>query len=112
MKLKDDGPVEREVQAACERLVRVGLSVLDGDESQEAQMLRRELEAQLAQTRDPEFDPEEPGQFDSMRARIVDAQRQALLKMRSSGEIGDNAFHQVEAQLDVAEVNALGAQYP
>lgn len=31
--------------------------------------------------------------------------------MRSSYEIGDDAFHQVEAQLDVAEVNALGAEY-
>jgi hypothetical protein len=32
--------------------------------------------------------------------------------MRSKDEIGDDAFHQIEAQLDVAEVNALGAEYP
>jgi DNA-directed RNA polymerase specialized sigma24 family protein len=44
--------------------------------------------------------------------RIVAAQREALLDMRSRDEIGDDAFHQVEAQLEVAEVNALGAEYP
>ena len=44
--------------------------------------------------------------------RIVAAQRQALLEMRSKDQIGDDAFHQVEAQLDVAEVNAMGAEYP
>ena len=32
--------------------------------------------------------------------------------MRSKYEIGDDAFHQIEAQLDVAEVNAQGAEYP
>jgi hypothetical protein len=32
--------------------------------------------------------------------------------MRSNGEIGDDAFHQIEAQLDVAELNARGVEYP
>jgi hypothetical protein len=32
--------------------------------------------------------------------------------MRSNGEIGDNAFHRGEAQLDVAEMSAVGVQYP
>ena len=41
-------------------------------------------------------------QYSSLRARIVAAQRQALLEMRSKDEIGDDAFHQIEAQLDVA----------
>ena len=56
------------------------------------------------------------GRVDARRrcrcARIVAAQRHALLEMRSKDEIGDDAFHQIEAQLDVAEVNALGAEYP
>jgi hypothetical protein len=43
---------------------------------------------------------------------VVAAQRKALLEMRSKYEIGDDAFHQIEAQLDVAEVNAQGAEYP
>jgi hypothetical protein len=51
-------------------------------------------------------------QYSSLRARIVASQRQALLEMQSKDEIGDDAFHQIEAQLDVPAVNALGAEYP
>jgi monovalent cation/hydrogen antiporter len=112
LKLRDDDPVDREVHMACERLVHVGLQVLDADQSQEAKVIRRELEAQLTEQAAAGSDPNGLGQYDSLRARIVAAQRDALLEMRSKDEIGDDAFHKVEAQLDVAEVNALGAQYP
>jgi len=112
LKLRDDDPVNREVQMACERVVRAGLQVLDGDQSQEAQVIRRELETQLEEQSEMREGGEEVDHFGSLRARIVKAQRDALLDMRSKDEIGDDAFHQIEAQLDVAEVNALGAEYP
>ncbi len=112
LKLRDDNPVDREVRMACERIVHAGLQVLDEDRSPEARVIRRELEAQLTEQTDERKDPNELGQYDALRARIVAAQRAALLEMRSKDEIGDDAFHQLEAQLDVAEVNALGAQYP
>ena len=112
LQLRDDDPVDREVRMACERIVHAGLQVLDADQSQEAQVIRGELEAQLTEHNDARRDPNEIGHYDSLRARIVAAQRDALLKMRSNDEIGDDAFHKVEAQLDVAEVNALGVQYP
>lgn len=112
LKLRDDNPVDREVRMASERIVHAGLQVLDEDQSPEAKVIRRELEAQLTEQTDARKDPNELGQYDALRARIVAAQRDALLEMRSKDEIGDDAFHQLEAQLDVAEVNALGAQYP
>lgn len=112
LKLRDDDPVNREVQIACERVVRAGLKVLDGDESQEAQVIRRELETQLEEQSEIRKGGEEVDHYGSLRARIVKAQRDELLEMRSKDEIGDDAFHQIEAQLDVAEVNALGAEYP
>ena len=112
LNLRDDDPVNREVLMACERIVRAGLQVLDTDQSQEAQVIRRELESQLTEQTDSRKDSKELGQYDTLRARIVAAQRQALLEMRSKDEIGDDAFHQIEAQLDFAEVNALGAEYP
>jgi len=112
LKLQDDDPVNREVNTASERLVRVGLGVLDGDSSQEATFIRHELEAQLAERNVARVNSDELGRYNTLRAHIVAAQRNTLLEMRSNGEIGDDAFHQVEAQLDVAEVNALGAQYP
>jgi CPA1 family monovalent cation:H+ antiporter len=112
LNLHDDDPVNREVRMACERIVRAGLQVLDGDSSQEAQVLRGELESQLAEQDEAVKNGTALGHYDSLRARIVAAQRDALLAMRSSDEIGDDAFHQIEAQLDVAEINALGVQYP
>ena len=112
LNLHDDDPVNREVRMACDRVVRAGLQVLDGDESEQAQVVRRELESQLTELDDESRDLNELDQYSSLRARIVAAQRQALLEMRSKDEIGDDAFHQIEAQLDVAEVNALGAEYP
>jgi CPA1 family monovalent cation:H+ antiporter len=92
--------------------VRAGLQLLDGDQSREAKVIRSELEAQLEEQNDSNQDSHELDQYSSLRARIVVAQREALLEMRSKDEIGDDAFHQIEAQLDVAEVNALGAEYP
>jgi CPA1 family monovalent cation:H+ antiporter len=112
LKLRDDDPVNREVRMACERVVRAGLQLLDGDQSREAKVIRSELEAQLEEQNDSNQDSHELDQYSSLRARIVVAQREALLEMRSKDEIGDDAFHQIEAQQDVAEVNALGAEYP
>jgi NhaP-type Na+/H+ or K+/H+ antiporter len=112
LNLHDDDPVDREVRLACERIVRAGLQVLDGDQSPEANVIRRELESQLTEQGEVRQDPNEVGEYDSLRARIVAAQRAALLEMRSEDQIGDDAFHWVEAQLDAAEVNALGVQYP
>ena len=112
LQLRDDDPVNHEVRMACERVVRVGLQLLDDDQSQEAQVIRRELESQLTEQNAMRKDGEEVDQYGALRARIVAAQRQALLEMRSKGEIGDDAFHRIEAQLDVEEVNALGAEYP
>lgn len=111
MKLKDDATVDREVRLACERLVLAGLTTLGDERSAEAQSLRSELQAQLAQVRSGES-VDELGQYDTLRVRVLAAQRNVLLGMRSSGEIGDDAFHQIEAQLDVAEMSALGADYP
>jgi CPA1 family monovalent cation:H+ antiporter len=112
LKLRDDDPVNREVQMACERIVSAGLRALDKDQSQEAQVIRRELESQLTELRDESKDSKELDEYSSLRVRVVAAQRSELLEMRSKDEIGDDAFHQVEAQLDVAEVNAQGAEYP
>jgi hypothetical protein len=40
-----------------------------------------------------------------LRALIIEKQRQTLFALRSQGIIGDDAFHQVEAQLDLAELS-------
>ena len=112
LKLRDDDPVNREVQMACERVVQAGLQALENDQSKEAEVIRSELESQLTELRDESKDINELDEYSAVRVKVVAAQRKALLEMRSKYEIGDDAFHQVEAQLDVAEVNAQGAEYP
>jgi CPA1 family monovalent cation:H+ antiporter len=42
---------------------------------------------------------------DDLRARIFAAQRLALVRMRDTALIGDDAFHRIEERLDWAEVN-------
>jgi monovalent cation/hydrogen antiporter len=104
--LRDDRPVEREVADASRRLARVGLDVLDSDESPEARALRREFELQLEEDVNSS-NPVSNGysHYDVLRARIVAAQRDSLLEMRAQSEIGDAAFHRLEERLDLAEVN-------
>ena len=55
----------------------------------------------------------EPGQgidteIDILRREAIAAGRQTIVDLRSSGEIGDDAFHVIEAELDIAEVSAAG----
>ena len=41
---------------------------------------------------------------DELRRGAIDAARQAVLDMRASDEIGDDAFHRVEEELDWLEM--------
>ncbi|MET0498468.1 MAG: sodium:proton antiporter [Steroidobacteraceae bacterium] len=107
LQLRDDREVDHEVRRAHERIARAALTVLDGDQSPESQELRREVMSLLDTDRG-----EQDGRtrHDRLRSRIVAEQRRALVQMRDDDEIGDDAFHQVEARLDWAELNAQGAE--
>jgi len=99
--LSEDDPVQREVQSANEHLARLALRMLDGDSSLPALLLRKELGAMLAAHSASTY-----AQHEQLRARIISEQRRALVDLRSQGTIGDQAFHEVEARLDLAELNA------
>ncbi|MEJ0087950.1 MAG: sodium:proton antiporter [Pseudomonadota bacterium] len=104
MRLRADSTVDDEIRAAKERLSRVANEILDGDGTEVAEILREEF-ATSAVGEDGE--PTETGRTvrNQLRARIVAAQREALVRMRATAEIGDDAFHRVEERLDWAEVN-------
>jgi len=105
LRIRADRSVDQEVQHASERLAHVALEALSGDHSSEARALRRELTAQINQSAHEEL-AHQPTSHDVLRARIVTAQRQALVELRDANEIGDDAFHQLEERLDWAELNA------
>jgi Na+/H+ antiporter len=105
MKLTADDTVEAEVRRAQERLAKVAHEILDGDGTTTAAVLRDEFALPESAVGDTPAGASERESRNRLRARIVAAQRLALVRMRATAEIGDDAFHRVEERLDWAEVN-------
>ena len=103
--LEDDDLVEREVAEARGRAVEAALATLDGDGSSAAEAVRRELADHFGRgaAGSEEADPAEPS-HEAVHRRAVDAARRAVLDMRDRDEIGDNAFHRLEEELDWVEL--------
>jgi monovalent cation/hydrogen antiporter len=104
MHLRADHTVDDEVRLAKERLSRVANEILDGDGTEVAEILREEF---ATPEMDENGESRETGRVvrNRLRAQIVSAQREALMQMRATAEIGDDAFHRIEERLDWAEVN-------
>ncbi len=102
--IKDDGTVEKEIHSAEAKLARVAAEIIDADDSDAAQMLRAEFamptDSELAEGSETEH-----AARNRLRARIIAAQRKALVRLRRAAEIGDDAFHSIEERLDRTEVN-------
>ncbi|HEV7598724.1 MAG TPA: sodium:proton antiporter [Bradyrhizobium sp.] len=108
--LRDEYPVEREVGRARAVAYRAALDEIDGDPSEAAEILRHEYRALLLRA---ESDPhggvsssELPA--DPLRRRAIAAARRAILALRQSETIGDDAFHMLEEEFDWAELSAQG----
>ena len=102
--LKDDGTVEKELLAARAQLARVAAEIIDADDSDAAQMLR----AEFAMPSDADLADGSESQLkrrNRLRARIIAAQRRALVRMRRTADIGDDVFHRIEEDLDRTEVS-------
>ena len=108
LRLKDEDPVAVEVARARGVAFRAALEEIDGDPSEAADLLRREYRELLMQAEanaDGGISSTElPA--DPLRRRALHAARNAILALRQSEEIGDDAFHQIEEELDRAELSA------
>jgi Na+/H+ antiporter len=108
--LQDDDPVGHEVGAARERALRAGLAAFERDPSPVAEAVRQEFIAHLGSL---DATPEEGERrrfvHGDLHHRALQAARQAVLGMRASDEIGEDAFHQMEEELDWIEMSG-GAQ--
>jgi CPA1 family monovalent cation:H+ antiporter len=103
--LQDDDPVGREVGVARERALRAGLESFARDRSPEAEAVRQEFTAHLGSAdADSETGESPQAVHTDIHRRAVQAARQAILAMRDNDEIGDDAFHQMEEELDWLEM--------
>jgi monovalent cation/hydrogen antiporter len=109
--LHDDDPVGHEVAAARERALRAGLAGLEHDRSPVAESVRQEF---IAHLRSVDADAGEGDArrlaHSDMHRRALQAARKEVLAMRANEEIGDDAFHQTEEELDWIEMSGGGKE--
>lgn len=105
LNLHDDNPVGREAQAAREKALRAALDALDGDRSVESDLVRRELKTRFAPAPDGDDGRPMRAAHHELHQRALRAARQTVIELRRKGEIGDDAFHLVEEDLDWFEMS-------
>jgi hypothetical protein len=103
--LQDNDPVGRELGGARDRALQAALATLDGDQSVIAGSLRQEFAAYLAAA-ESGSGGDEAGRatHGNLHRTALEAARRAVLAMRDRDEIGDDAFHQIEEELDWLEM--------
>jgi CPA1 family monovalent cation:H+ antiporter len=109
--LQDDDPVGHEVRSARERALQAALARCDGNRSPAAEAVRQEFVAHLGSA-DGESDHNRRSTHSDLHRGALDAARQAVLAMRASDEIGDDAFHRMEEELDWIEMSGGGRDSP
>jgi CPA1 family monovalent cation:H+ antiporter len=110
--LRDDDPVGREVRAARGRALEGALASVADDRSPAADLVRREFTAHLRdeQAQIAAGDGTHAEHRDIHRDALQ-AARQAVLDMRARDEIGDDAFHRIEEELDWFEMAGGGKKH-
>lgn len=106
--LNDDDPIGHELRAARERALSAGLRTFEQDRSPVADAIREAFTMRLAPNGGEESEARRSA-ISKIPCAALHAARQAILTMRANDEIGDDAFHLVEEDLDWLEM-AVGIQ--
>jgi Na+/H+ antiporter len=108
LNLRDGDPVGKEVGAARQRALDAALATLGDDQSRIAGAIRQEFKIRLAQeSQDPQKSAALAAHA-NLRREALAAARHATIEMRTSGEIGDDAFHRIEEELDRLDMTDPG----
>jgi Na+/H+ antiporter len=103
--LHDNDPIGTEFSAARERALQAALASLDGNRSPAAEFIRHEFTLRLAnEKRDADSKDATNSAHSEIYRSAIHAARQAILAMRDNEEIGDDAFHRIEQELDWLEM--------
>jgi hypothetical protein len=91
--------------------LRAGLAEFEDDRSPVADAVRQEFTAHLGSAdSDPEQGEARRFAHNDIHQRALLAARQTVLTMRANDEIGDDAFHQLEEELDWIEMAGGGRE--
>jgi Na+/H+ antiporter len=105
--LDDDDPVGQEAAQARARALGAALSRLDGHRSPHADLVRQQFTAYLAEQRADACEGASTRQaYAEVHREALHAARAMVFQMRRTDEIGDDAFHRVEEELDWLEMSA------
>jgi monovalent cation/hydrogen antiporter len=109
LRFAGDRVIEDEVRLARAELTRAALQALDSEELSEAHTaVRREYEARLTSAMvEVDTGTNTGSELALIQTRAIAAERRTLDQLRNRGDIGDDAFHRLEEELDWAEVYAL-----
>jgi CPA1 family monovalent cation:H+ antiporter len=111
LRFADDRIVEEEVRFARAEIARAALNLLNEEEGSEATVVvRREYLDRLGnETTSQQPTENTTSELAMVQSRAIAAERRALDLLRARGDIGDDAFHYLEEELDWAEVHAQRA---
>jgi CPA1 family monovalent cation:H+ antiporter len=106
LNLHDGNPVAKEEHAARQRMLQAAYTHLPPGDSPAADLVRKDFKIRLGQLQRSDgphatFATDYDQRYDA----ALRAARQALLAMRDNGDIGDDAFHTLENELDWMEVS-------
>jgi monovalent cation/hydrogen antiporter len=104
LNLADDDPVGREVHLARERALFAALESVARDESQMGEAVRQEFTAHLTRVGTNVCEDGVHATHGELHSGAINAAREAVLAMRANDEIGDDAFHVIEEELDWLEM--------
>ena len=103
--LRDDDPVQRELNAARERALEAALASLADDHSSAAETVRQALTERFRRDDETVSGAVGPTQtIGEVYRRAIPAARRSVIAMRDAGEVGDDAFHRIEEELDQLEI--------
>ena len=105
LQLRDDDPVGRELSAARARAFEAVDTELAASSSPLAATIRKQFKIQLT-VGGPDLEKSEAAraEYNKLYSSALRTARQTAIAMREGNEIGDDAFHQLEEQLDWLEM--------
>ena len=107
MGLDDDEATEDQTRTGRQEMLEAALGSLSGPDTEAATALRREFSALLGRIDGSDGLSSEARQADAaLRSRARNAARERLSQLRLTGAIGGATYLQLEAELDMFELDA------